>query len=169
MWRAICYRMAQEYEEVEPGMWVLPLGDGGGRVVIHHSPPLLLLRVKVLDVPDEGERCAGLFRQLLEYNALDLIHGAYGIEEDDVILTDALELENLDFNEFQASLDSLQVALASHLRGAGPVQSGKREQVSREEARPPTRTVGPLPSSSYLLPLTSYLSRTWASSASSRL
>nr|MBA2669164.1 hypothetical protein [Gemmatimonadota bacterium] len=43
------------------------------------------------------------------------VHGAYGIEDGDVILSDTLELENLDFNEFQASVDSMQVALASHL------------------------------------------------------
>jgi hypothetical protein len=32
-----------------------------------------------------------------------------------VELTDTLELENLDFNEFEASFESLTLALASHL------------------------------------------------------
>jgi Putative bacterial sensory transduction regulator len=108
-------RLEQTVEEVEPGMWVL--GTDGGRIVIHYSPPLLLLRVKVLGVPKEDSRCTELFRRLLELNAEDLIHGAYAIEEGDVILTDTLELENLDFNEFQATIDSMQLALASHLEG----------------------------------------------------
>ncbi|MQA91284.1 MAG: hypothetical protein GEU90_13830 [Gemmatimonas sp.] len=105
-------RVEQSVEEVEPGMWVL--GADSGRLVIHYSAPHLLLRVKVLDVPKEDDRCIGLFRRLLELNAEDLVHGAYAIEEGDIILTDTLELENLDFSEFQATIDSIQLAIASH-------------------------------------------------------
>jgi hypothetical protein len=108
-------RMEESVDEVEPGMWVLDAG--GARVVVHHSPPLLILRAKVLDVPREESRGAALFRRLLELNATDLVHGAYAIEENDVILTDTLELDHLDFAALQASVDSLQVALASHLEG----------------------------------------------------
>jgi hypothetical protein len=106
-------RMEANAEEVEPGMWVIESEQA--KLVLHHSPPLLLLRMKVLAVPADGSKCTGLFRRLLELNATDLVHGAYGIEEGDVILSDALELENLDFNEFQAAVDSMQLALASHL------------------------------------------------------
>jgi len=35
-------------------------------------------------------------------------------------LTDALELENLDFSEFEASFDSLTLALSSHLSALAP-------------------------------------------------
>jgi len=105
-------RMEETAEEVEPGMWVV--GSDGMRLVIHHSPPLLVLRIKVLDVPEEGERRNELYRSLLEINASDLIHGAYGIEEGDVILTETLELDHLDFARFQASVDSLLLAVASH-------------------------------------------------------
>jgi hypothetical protein len=100
-------------------MWVAQAGQGA-RVVVHLSPPLLLLRAKVLDLPTDEEQCAKLYRRLLELNANDLVHGAYGIEETEVILTDSLELENLDFNEFQASMDSMQVALASHMETLSP-------------------------------------------------
>lgn len=106
-------RMESNADEVEPGMWVIE--SEHAKLVLHHSPPLLLLRMKVLAVPAEESKCTGLFRRLLELNATDLVHGAYGIEEGDVILSDALELENLDFNEFQATVDSMQLALASHL------------------------------------------------------
>ena len=40
------------------------------------------------------------------------MHGSYGVEGDHVVLTDTLELENLDFSEFEASFDS-------HHAGAG--------------------------------------------------
>ena len=117
-------RMELEVDEVEKGMWVVrPAGgDGAGRVV-HYSPPLVVLRTKVLDVPEDQERCTGLYRRLLELNATDLVHGAYGIEEGDIILADSLELENLDFNEFQASVDSMQLAVASHLESLSPFRN----------------------------------------------
>jgi hypothetical protein len=108
-------RLEQDSEEVEPGMWLVQGGEHDVRLVIHHTPPLLLLRMKVMELPSDGKDCTELFRRLLELNAVDVVHGAYGIEENDVILSDTLELENLDFNEFQASVDSMQVALASHL------------------------------------------------------
>ena len=38
-------------------MWVVQSGDDGAWSVIHYSPPLLLLRVKVMEVP-EDERSA---------------------------------------------------------------------------------------------------------------
>ena len=44
-----------------------------------------------------------------------MVHGSYGVEGSQVVLTDALQLKNLDFNEFQASLDSITLALASHM------------------------------------------------------
>jgi len=46
---------------------------------------------------------------------------ARGIEENQLhILTDALELENLDYSEFEASFDSMTLALASHLSALAP-------------------------------------------------
>jgi hypothetical protein len=106
-------RMEENLEEVEPGMWVLGTEDGG--VVVHFSPPLLILRSKVMELPADDSNSAGLYRKLLELNAGDLVHGAYAVEEGDVILTDTLELERLDFGTLQASVDSIQLALASHL------------------------------------------------------
>jgi hypothetical protein len=120
-------RSEQEFEEVEPGMWVLAGDEGGAKFVIHLSPPLLLLRIKVMDLPAESPSTTELYRRLLELNASDLVHGAYGIEEGDVILSDALELENLDFNEFQAAVDSMQVALASHLESLAPYRTAGQE------------------------------------------
>jgi hypothetical protein len=108
-------RAALDHEEISEGMWLVKAGASDPGVVIHLSPPLLVFRMKVMDQPSEESRCAGLFRRLLELNATDLVHAAYGLEEGDVILTESLETENLDFNEFQATIDSFQMALASHL------------------------------------------------------
>jgi hypothetical protein len=105
------------YSEVEPGLWVVkPGGALDLDVVVHYSPPVVLLRVKVMSIPGDDGRCAGLNRRLLELNATDLLHGSYGIEQDAVILTEALELSHLDFEEFLATYESMTLALASHLR-----------------------------------------------------
>ena len=57
-----------------------------------------------------------LCRRLLELNATDLLHGSYGIQGGEVVLTEALELVHLDYEEFLASYESITLALASHLR-----------------------------------------------------
>jgi hypothetical protein len=100
--------------ELEPNLWLVRTSEDA-EVVVHYAPPVVILRVRVMELPDSEPRRGELFRQLLEYNARDLVHGSYGLEGDHVVLTDTLELENLDFSEFEASFDSLTLALASHL------------------------------------------------------
>ena len=107
----------ESYEEIEQGLWVVrPAGNLELDVVVHYSPPVVLLRVKVMNVPQDDGKCADLNRRLLELNANDLVHGAYGIAQDSIVLTEALELEHLDFEEFLAAYESMTLALASHLR-----------------------------------------------------
>lgn len=110
---------AVESREVEPGLWVVK-STQGAEVVVTYAPPVVILRVRVMEPPEPLERRSALFRQLLEFNARDLVHGSYGLEGDHVVLTDALELENLDFDEFEASYDSLTLALSSHLSALAP-------------------------------------------------
>ncbi len=102
------------YEEPEPGLWVVRTAEGA-EVVVHHAPPVVILRVRVMEAPADAARRADLFKQLLEFNARELVHGSYGLEGDHIVLTDALELSNLDYSEFEASFDSITLALASHL------------------------------------------------------
>ena len=113
-------RLAAEgatYREIEPGLWaVRPGGALDVDVIVHLTPPVVVLRVKVMDAPADNGRAAGLNRRLLELNASDLVHGSYGISDGTIVLTEALELEHLDFDEFQASFESMTLALATHLR-----------------------------------------------------
>jgi len=109
-------RTGLDHHEISEGMWLVGSNeDDGAGIVVHYSPPLVVFRLKVMDLPGDENRCAQLFRRLLELNATDLVHAAYALEQGDVILTESLEAENLDFNELQATLDSFQMALASHL------------------------------------------------------
>jgi hypothetical protein len=105
--------------EIEPNLWLARTPDDS-EVVVHFAPPVVILRVRVMELPASEPRRSELFRQLLEYNARELVHGSYGLEGDHVVLTDTLELENLDFSEFEASFDSITLALASHLATLAP-------------------------------------------------
>ena len=109
--------------EIEPNLWLARTREDA-EVVVHFAPPVIILRVRVMELPDSEPRRSELFRQLLEYNARDLVHGSYGLEGDHVVLTDTLELENLDFSEFEASFDSITLALASHLSTLAPYREG---------------------------------------------
>jgi hypothetical protein len=114
------------YSEVEPGLWVVkPSGELDFSVVVHFSPPVVLLRVKVMTLPTDRATLATLSRRLLELNASDLVHGSYGIEEDSIVMTEALELSHLDYEEFLAAFESITVALASHLRELGSYREAR--------------------------------------------
>jgi len=112
-----------EVRELEPNIWLV-LSQEGAEVVVHHAPPVVILRIRVMELPASEPRRSELFRQLLELNARELIHGSYGIEGDYIVLTDALELADLDFSEFEASFDSITLALATHLGALAPYREG---------------------------------------------
>jgi hypothetical protein len=108
------------YSEVEPGLYIVrPSGELDFSFVVHFSPPVVVLRVKVMTLPSNADSLATLSRRLLELNATDLVHGSYGIEDDSIVMTETLELAHLDFEEFLAAYESITVALASHLRELG--------------------------------------------------
>ena len=108
-------RMGLEYEEVDDGMYLTRTESEAPPVVVHYADALLLIRMKVMDMPEENERSVDLYRTLLELNANEVVHGAYGIEDGDLILSDTLELETLDFLELQASMESITLAAATHM------------------------------------------------------
>jgi hypothetical protein len=105
------------------GMWVLhDEEDHVDNIVAVHNPPVLTLRVKVMEVP--RERRAELFEQLLKLNATEMVHGAYGIEDDSVVIVDGLQSPNLDLNELRASIENLVLAITSHYEILGQFRPG---------------------------------------------
>ena len=124
-------RTGVTYETVKPGIWLLQSdGDGQGRLAVSIAGPVVAFRLKVLDLPQK--RREELYRYLLELNTTEMVHGAYGIEGDAVVIVHALELENLDYNEFQAVIDDMSMALAKHHTNLARFL----------EARPQTASVG---------------------------
>ena len=101
------------FERLDDELWVVVNeADQGENLVVYLADSVLTLRAKVFDLPQNP--ATGLFRRLLELNAGEVVHGAFGVESDSVVLVGALELENLDLNEFQALIDSFTLALSSH-------------------------------------------------------
>jgi hypothetical protein len=78
-----------------------------------------------MTLPADKKTEATLNRRLLELNASDLVHGAYGIEENSIVMAEALELSHLDYEEFRAAYESITVALASHLREIGTFREAR--------------------------------------------
>src|SRR3989304_3707152 len=74
--------------EVQPGVWVGPPPPAPPEVVVHFTPPVLVLRVKVMQL-GPGNKREQLYRHLLELNASDLVHGSYGVDGDSVVLSAA--------------------------------------------------------------------------------
>ena len=103
-------QMGVAYETIKPGIWLLKLD--GAALVISIAGPVVAFRLKIMDLPRSGRE--ELYRTLLALNTTDMVHGAFGLEGDTVVVVHALELENLDLNEFQAVVDDMSLAVAKH-------------------------------------------------------
>ena len=114
---AYLLRYGRRYRSVEgqPGTFLVEADPGMPPIAVRVDPPLVVVRVLVGDL--QGGEQAPVMRKLLELNARQLVHTSYGLEDDHVVLSSALELENLDYNEIQATLDEIDVALAQRLPG----------------------------------------------------
>lgn len=121
-------RMNLDLEEVEENMWMIKTPQDGVPIIVHYTPPVLVMRIKVLDLPEDKDdvRLAPLYRRLLELNAADIVHGSYGIDENEIVLSDALELEDLDFSELRSSYESMLFALSSHVPQIAELVDGGR-------------------------------------------
>ena len=103
-------RMGVPAETIKPGIWLVKID--GSALVVSIAGPVVAFRLKVMDLPRTGRE--DLYRTLLSLNTNEMVHGAFGLEGEAVVIVHALELENLDFNEFQAVIDDMSMAIAKH-------------------------------------------------------
>ncbi len=109
------------YEEAADNAYLVhDSAKGLSNVVIVYDDPVVVIRTKVMEVPSRKRE--ELFETLLRLNGTDIIHGAYGIEGNEVILSDTLEYATMDKEEFEASVDAIGLALSQHY----PILSGYR-------------------------------------------
>ncbi len=101
------------YEEVSPSAFFIEdQAKGLPGITVTLEEPIVIIRARVMKVP-EGKR-EGLFEKLLRLNGTDMVHGAYGLDGDDIVLVDTLEYDTMDKPEFEATLDSISLALSRH-------------------------------------------------------
>jgi hypothetical protein len=102
--------------DTEPGTFLISSGEKYPPVALRVDPPIVLVRVHIGDsIAGNTTDQTALFRKLLQLNARGLVHASYGLEEDRIVLSSALELENLDFNELEATLDEIDLALTQQV------------------------------------------------------
>ncbi|MFY7671680.1 YbjN domain-containing protein [Tenacibaculum sp. MEBiC06402] len=101
-------------KEIESeGIFVIEKENFGIKnLIIGVAYPILIVEQFIFKVKKPNE---AMFRALLQKNR-DIIHGAFVLDEkgERVIFRDTLQLENLDINELEATLNSLSLLLSEY-------------------------------------------------------
>ncbi len=100
-------------ENEEDGVFVIDNEDMGiTNMFIAVAEPILIMEDYLFDLKNGNE---AIFRELLMKNR-DIVHGAFCLDETGkkVIFRDTLQIENLDLNELEGSLNSLSLLLSEY-------------------------------------------------------
>ena len=99
-------------DEAEELVIVQDEDDGVNNLVIDCEYPIVVLEQRIMPVPDDTDT---FFKRLLQMNR-SMVHGAFVLDDEAkyVIFRDTLQLENLDYNELEASVQALSLALAEN-------------------------------------------------------
>jgi hypothetical protein len=86
--------------------------DGIHNLIIGVAPPILIMEQYLFSF---GSDNMTMFKQLLQKNR-DMIHGAFVINEEGnkVLFRYTMQLENINFNEFDGALNSLGLLLSEY-------------------------------------------------------
>ena len=86
--------------------------DGIKNLVIGCADPILIMEQHLFEIKNANEQ---IYKQLLNKNR-DLVHGAFVLDEggSNVLFRDTLQLENLDLNELEGSLNTLSLLLSEY-------------------------------------------------------
>ena len=101
------------YQNAEDQVFVLNNEESGIKnLVIGCADPILIMEQFIFDVVKPSE---SLFKQLLVKNR-DIVHGAFVLSEtgQKLIFRDTLQLDNLDLNELEGSINSLSLLLSEY-------------------------------------------------------
>jgi len=110
------YLLELEYnilsEDLTEELFVVEKEDSGiSQLIIDCEEPILIIEYPLFKISKGGE---ALYKELLMKNR-DIIHGAFALADDNtLIFRDTLQLENLDMNELDGSLESLELLLAEY-------------------------------------------------------
>ncbi|WP_339700583.1 molecular chaperone Tir [uncultured Marixanthomonas sp.] len=100
-------------ENIEDGVLVVQKENSGIRnLILGVAPPILIVEQFIFKINNQSEK---VFKSLLQKNR-DIIHGAFVLDEtgEKVIFRDTLQIENLDMNELEGSLNSLSLLMSEY-------------------------------------------------------
>ena len=105
------FNILQENEE-DGVFWVDKEDAGIHNLVIGCLDPILVMEQYLFDINNDNN---DVYKKLLIKNR-DIIHGAFVLDETGkkVIFRDTLQLENLDLNELEGSLNSLSLLMSEY-------------------------------------------------------
>ncbi|MCF8365258.1 MAG: YbjN domain-containing protein [Bacteroidales bacterium] len=110
------YLLELEYnvlsEDLKEELLVVNKEDSGiSNLIIDCEEPILIIEYPLFKIKKGNE---ALYIELLQKNR-EIIHGAFALADDNtLIFRDTLQLENLDLNELDGSLESLELLLAEY-------------------------------------------------------
>ena len=106
-------KLMYTYNEIDKNMWLIEDPENElQEVVIMYSDPLVIIRSVIMLTPDDNR--LELYTKLLELNASDVIHGAYALEGNQIVLINTMNYDTMDFEEFRCTLDAFSLALTQH-------------------------------------------------------
>jgi len=106
-------KLGLTYQQIAEDTWVVTDDDAGvHQVVVMHDSPIVVVRVTVMALPTKNREA--FFETVLRMNATDLVHIAYAVEGEHLILSNSYLLETLDIEELQAAVDEFGLALIQH-------------------------------------------------------
>ncbi|SFC09905.1 molecular chaperone Tir [Zunongwangia sp. SCSIO 43204] len=81
-------------------------------LILGVAPPILIMEQFLFKINNQSEK---IYRSLLQKNR-DIIHGAFVVDDsgEKVIFRDTLQIENLDLNELEGSLNSLSLLMSEY-------------------------------------------------------
>ncbi|MDH7445425.1 molecular chaperone Tir [Aquimarina sp. 2201CG14-23] len=86
--------------------------EGIKNLILGVALPILIIEQHIFNIKNKNEI---VYRSLLQKNR-DIVHGAFVLDEtgEKVIFRDTLQLENLDLNELEGTLNSLGLLLSEY-------------------------------------------------------
>ncbi len=98
-------------EDEANGMFVIDRQeDGIHNLILDCEDPILIMEQFLFEVKNPSLE---MYKSLLIKNR-DIIHGAFVLEENRISFRDTLQLENLDRNELEGSLNSLSLLMTEY-------------------------------------------------------
>ena len=101
------------HEDEEEGVLIIQDHDKGiNNLILGIASPILIMEQYIFKISNPNK---AILQQLLQKNR-DIVHGAFVLDEsgEKVIFRDTLQMENIDLNELEGSINSLSLLLSEY-------------------------------------------------------